>query len=65
EYEFGTIDKFGNRLNIKPGQCVINIRLECLYNGMPSEFKFPTHALPNPVSIDLYPVQESVLSSVL
>ncbi|CAG8770465.1 11394_t:CDS:2, partial [Cetraspora pellucida] len=65
EYEFGIIDKFGNRLNIQSGQCIINIRLECLYKGMQSDFQLPTHALPNPLSIDLYPVQDSILSSII
>ncbi|CAG8596791.1 21815_t:CDS:2 [Cetraspora pellucida] len=65
EYEFGTIDKFGNRLNIQPGQCIINIQLECLYKGMQSDFQLPTHALPNPISIDLCYVQSSILSSII
>ncbi|CAG8638634.1 23635_t:CDS:2 [Cetraspora pellucida] len=65
EFEFGTIDKFGNQLNIQPGQCIINIRLECLYMGMQPEFQLPTQALPNPISIDLYPVRRSILSSII
>ncbi|CAI2191208.1 5657_t:CDS:2, partial [Funneliformis geosporum] len=32
-YEFGTISRGGNPINLQPGQCVINIQLACLYHG--------------------------------
>ncbi|CAG8500627.1 17618_t:CDS:2, partial [Acaulospora colombiana] len=37
-YEFGTINRQGNPINILPGQCVINIQLGCIYHGMPNNF---------------------------
>jgi len=62
QYEFGTIDRQGNPLNIGPGRHVINISLGCIYHGMPNNFVIPSPPLPNPVSIDLFDVQFAILN---
>ncbi|CAG8640347.1 7944_t:CDS:2 [Paraglomus brasilianum] len=56
-YEFGTVDHQGNPINIVPGQCVINIPLRCLYDGMPPTFMIPSPPLPDPISIDLFDIR--------
>ncbi|RHZ80111.1 hypothetical protein Glove_139g274 [Diversispora epigaea] len=53
-YEFGTINREGNPIQIRRGQCVICIRLECLYYGMSDDFVIPSPPLPNPILIDLF-----------
>ncbi|CAG8726525.1 11409_t:CDS:2, partial [Dentiscutata erythropus] len=58
--EFGTVDQFGNSQNIQPGQCIIKIKLECIYDGIAPEFNIPTF-LPNPITIDLFRVQKDIL----
>ncbi|CAG8582896.1 7504_t:CDS:2 [Ambispora gerdemannii] len=62
-YEFGTIDRQGNPLNIVPGQCVINIPLRCLYDGMPPTFVIPSPPLPDPISLDLFHVRSWITLS--
>ncbi|CAG8627835.1 11944_t:CDS:2, partial [Dentiscutata erythropus] len=59
-HEFGTVDQFGNCLNIQPGQYIIKIKLECIYAGIVSEFDLPIF-LPNPITIDLFRVQKDIL----
>ncbi|RHZ45864.1 hypothetical protein Glove_645g6 [Diversispora epigaea] len=61
-YEFGTIDRQGNQINLQPGQCVISIQIGCLYHGMQSTFVIPSHLLPNAITIDLYYVQCAILN---
>jgi len=62
QYEFGTVDRQGNPINIVPGQCVINIPLGCLYDGMPPTFVIPSPPLPDPISLDLFHVRWAVLN---
>ncbi|RHZ55986.1 hypothetical protein Glove_408g21 [Diversispora epigaea] len=61
-YEFGTINRQGVPISILPGQCVINISLECIYYEMPRNFVIPSPPLPNPIPIDLFEVRINVLN---
>ncbi|CAG8718622.1 13814_t:CDS:2, partial [Ambispora leptoticha] len=61
-YEFGTVDRQDNPINIAPGQCVINIPLRCLYDGMPPTFMIPSPPLPDPIPLDLFHVRWAVLN---
>ncbi|KAF0552453.1 hypothetical protein F8M41_021771 [Gigaspora margarita] len=61
-YEFRTVDHRGNPLNIVSGQCVINIQLSCLYDGMPPNFILPLPPLSDPISIDLFDIRDAVLN---
>ncbi|CAG8535034.1 11627_t:CDS:2, partial [Paraglomus brasilianum] len=54
-YEFGSVDCQGNPINPQLGQNVINIRLECLYHGVPNVV-IPSLPLPNHIPIDLFDV---------
>ncbi|CAG8555753.1 4186_t:CDS:2 [Diversispora eburnea] len=58
-YEFGTTDRQGNQINILPGQCVINIPLQCIYHGM-LNLNIPALPLPNLISIDLFSVRNKL-----
>jgi len=75
-YEFGTVGRGGNQINLQPGQCVINIPLACLYHGVPANVinpppppppqlppPNPIATVPNPVPIDLYHVQFAILNN--
>jgi len=75
-YEFGTISRGGNPINLQPGQCVINIQLACLYHGVPANVMNPPPppppqlpppnpitTVPNPISIDLYHAQFAILNN--
>ncbi|CAG8672475.1 22240_t:CDS:2, partial [Racocetra persica] len=53
-YEFGTINREGIPINIRRGQCVIQILLECIYHRMPNDFVIPSSPLSNPIFLDLY-----------
>ncbi|CAG8656240.1 5212_t:CDS:2, partial [Ambispora gerdemannii] len=49
QFEFGTHDKNGNLTNIQPGQCVINISLDCLYHDAFPEATTHRQLLPDPI----------------
>jgi len=61
-HEFGTIDNQGNPINLVLGQRVIDIPLACIYSGRLPGLQIP-QVLPNPIRIDLFYVQDAVLSS--
>jgi len=74
-YQFGTIDRGGNPIQLQPGQCVINIQLACLYHGVPANILNPPlppppqlpppnpfATLPNPFPIDMFHAQFAVLN---
>ncbi|CAG8614314.1 4533_t:CDS:2, partial [Ambispora leptoticha] len=52
EFGFETIDD-NNQILIQPQQFTININTECLFHGMPSDFRIPA-SIPNPLDIDFY-----------
>ncbi len=76
QYEFGTIDRNGNPINLQPGQCIINIQLACLYHGVPADVLNPPlppppqlpppnpfATLPNPIPIDMFHAQFAILNN--
>jgi len=77
-YEFGTVGRGGNPINLQPGQRVINIQLACLYHGVPANVLNPPlppppqlpqpnpfATIPNPITIDLYHVRFAVLNCIV
>ncbi|CAG8510523.1 15775_t:CDS:2 [Dentiscutata erythropus] len=52
EFEFETIND-ENQIIIQPQQFTINIKTECIFHGMPTDFHIPT-SISNPLTIDLY-----------
>ncbi|RIA85765.1 hypothetical protein C1645_830316 [Glomus cerebriforme] len=75
-YEFGTIDRNGNPINLQPGQCIIKIQLACLYHGVPANVLNPPPppppqlpppnlfaTLPNPIPIDMFHAQFAILNN--
>ena len=64
QYEFGTINRQGDPINIVPGQCIINIPLGCIYHGMPKDFVIPSPPLPNPIPFDLFSIRWTLLNTL-
>ncbi|CAG8442501.1 7452_t:CDS:2 [Scutellospora calospora] len=54
KFGFKTIDD-NNQILIQPQQFTINIKTECLFHGMPSDFRIPA-SIPNPLDLDFYDV---------
>ncbi|CAG8656615.1 5820_t:CDS:2, partial [Ambispora gerdemannii] len=62
-FEFGTHDKYGNPTNIQPGQCVINISLDCLYHDAYPEATIHRQLLPDPIVLDFLTIRDQFLSA--
>lgn len=60
-FEFGTHDKNGNPTNIQPGQCVINISLDCLYHDASPGITIPRQLLPDPIVLDFLLIRTEFL----
>ena len=52
EFEFETIDN-NDQFFIEPQQYMFNIKIECLFHGMPSTFQTPS-SIPNPLTVDFF-----------
>ncbi|CAG8565457.1 12544_t:CDS:2 [Acaulospora morrowiae] len=60
-FEFGIHDKDGNPTNIQPGQCVINISLDCLYHDAFPEATTHRQLLPDPIVLDFLIIRNQFL----
>ncbi|CAG8475713.1 3752_t:CDS:2 [Acaulospora morrowiae] len=60
-FEFGIQDKYGNPTNIIPGQCVINISLDCLYHDAFPRITIHRQLLPDPIALDFLLIRNEFL----
>ncbi|CAG8518738.1 1483_t:CDS:2 [Acaulospora morrowiae] len=60
-FEFGTHDQYGNPTNIIPGQCVINISLDCLYHDAFPRITIHRQLLPDSIVFDFLLIRDEFL----
>ncbi|CAG8664069.1 2176_t:CDS:2, partial [Ambispora gerdemannii] len=61
QFEFGIHDQYGNPTNIIPGQCVINISLDCLYHDAFPRITIHRQLLPDPIVLDFLLIRDEFL----
>ncbi|CAI2175263.1 2874_t:CDS:2 [Funneliformis geosporum] len=60
-FEFGMQNGNGAPLNIQPGSCVINIKLDCLYHDLDPSIQIPRNTLSDPITLDFFYVQQAIV----